>query len=55
MTTTLIMCLPAVADTRWQDEIKAARELEYSWLMSAECEALLARKEIKLVRWSKLD
>ena len=52
MMTTLIMCHPAVADNSWQDEIKAAREIEYSWLMSDEFKTLLEQKEIRLIRWS---
>ena len=54
MMTTLIMCHPAVADNSWQDEIKAAREIEYNWLMSAEFESLLLKHKVRLVRWSEL-
>ena len=54
MSTTLIMCHPAVADTSWQDEIKGAREREYEWLMSHQFEDLLQQNEVRLVRWSDI-
>ena len=49
---TLIMCHPAVAQNDWQDEIKAAREVEYQWLTSAAFGEMLAKYHVKLVRWS---
>lgn len=51
---TLIMCHPAVADKSWQDEIKAAREIEYNWLMSNAFENLLEEYEVRLVKWSDM-
>ncbi|WP_417466289.1 ChbG/HpnK family deacetylase [Kordiimonas sp.] len=52
LSTTLIMCHPAVPDNSWQDEIKVARETEYTWLMSHEFSELIQRKDVKLVNWS---
>ncbi|WP_201532577.1 ChbG/HpnK family deacetylase [Psychrobacter ciconiae] len=52
--TTLIMCHPAVAGHDWQDEIKAAREREFAWLMSYEFEQLLEDYQVRLVKWSEL-
>lgn len=52
MSTTLIMCHPAVADNSWQDEIKVAREHEYDWLVSRQFEDLLQQNEVRLMRWS---
>lgn len=52
ISTTLIMCHPAVPDSSWQDEIKVARETEYNWLMSHEFEKLIQRENVKLVNWS---
>ena len=54
---TLIMCHPAVPESRsnsWQDDIKAAREIEYKWLISDEFAELLAQYEVKLMRWSDI-
>lgn len=55
LSTTLIMCHPAVPDINWQDEIKDAREREYEWLMSPQFEDLLQQHEVKLVRWSDVS
>ena len=57
LTPTLIMCHPAVPDNAshsWQDDIKAAREIEYKWLISEEFAELLAQYEVKLMRWSDI-
>lgn len=54
LTTTLIMCHPAVPATNWQDDIKAAREREYEWLMSHQFEQLLEEYDVRLVRWSDM-
>lgn len=54
---TLIMCHPALPDNGsndWQDEIKAARELEYEWLISTELEDLLHKYQVRLLRWSDI-
>lgn len=54
---TLIMCHPAVPDNTnngWQDEIKAARELEYEWLVSSEFADLLHKHNVRLLRWSDM-
>jgi predicted glycoside hydrolase/deacetylase ChbG (UPF0249 family) len=53
LTTTLIMCHPAVPATGWQDDIKVAREREYEWLMSHRFEELLQQQDVRLVRWSE--
>lgn len=53
LTTTVIMCHPAVPATNWHDAIKAAREREYEWLMSHQFERLLEQNEVRLVRWSE--
>ena len=53
--TTLIMCHPAVPENgsnNWQDEIKAAREIEFNWMTSHEFEDLLHKYNVKLLRWS---
>ena len=52
--TTLLMCHPAVPMGMWQDDIKAAREREYEWLMSGEFEALLEKHEVRLLKWSDI-
>lgn len=52
LSTTLIMCHPAIKANDWQDEIKDAREREYEWLMSRQFEDLLQQHEVRLVRWS---
>lgn len=52
LSSTLIMCHPAIPDNNWQDDIKSARELEYKWLISSEFEELLERYQVKLLRWS---
>lgn len=49
---TLIMCHPAVPSNSWQDEIKAAREIEFDWLKSHDFEDLLHKYNVKLLRWS---
>ncbi len=54
LSTTLIMCHPAVANNSWQDEIKMAREREYDWLISHQFEDLLQQNEVRLVRWSDI-
>ncbi|MGP9687527.1 ChbG/HpnK family deacetylase [Psychrobacter sp. AOP22-C1-C5] len=54
LSATLIMCHPAVPDNSWQDDIKQAREREYSWLMSNQFEQLLQQHNVKLVRWSDI-
>ncbi|WP_170231068.1 ChbG/HpnK family deacetylase [Psychrobacter frigidicola] len=51
---TLIMCHPAVPAANWQDDIKAAREREFEWLMSRQFEQLLQEYEVRLVRWSDI-
>ncbi|WP_201526067.1 MULTISPECIES: ChbG/HpnK family deacetylase [Psychrobacter] len=51
---TLIMCHPAVPASHWQDDIKAAREREFEWLMSRQFEQLLHQYEVRLVRWSDI-
>lgn len=53
LSTTLIMCHPAIPDNGWQDEIKTAREIEYNWLMSDAFEVLLQKHDVRLVRWSE--
>lgn len=53
ITTTAIMCHPAVPNTAWEDEIKAAREREFAWLMSQPFERLLAKYDVRLVTWSE--
>jgi len=52
LSTTLVMCHPAVPDSSWQDDIKQAREHEYEWLMSHQFEKLLQKHDVRLVRWS---
>ncbi len=52
--TSVIMCHPAVPASDWQDEIKAAREREFEWLMSHEFEDLLQQNEVRLVNWSDI-
>lgn len=47
----LIMCHPAKPASNWQDEIKAARELEYHWLMSATFQSLCDQHNIEIVGW----
>ena len=54
LSSTLIMCHPAVPDNNWQDDIKAARELEYQWLISNDFEALLDKHQVRLLRWSDM-
>ena len=54
VTTTLLMCHPAMPDNSWQDEIKGAREREFAWLMSRQFEDLLQQHDIRLVRWSDI-
>ncbi|MBU5615890.1 ChbG/HpnK family deacetylase [Psychrobacter sp. TAE2020] len=54
VTTTLLMCHPAVPDNSWQDEIKGAREREFAWLMSNQFEDLLQQQQVRLVRWSDI-
>ena len=49
------MCHPAVPENgsnNWQDEIKAAREIEFNWMTSHEFEDLLHKYNVKLLRWS---
>lgn len=53
LSTTLIMCHPAIPDNGWQDAIKTAREIEYNWLMSDAFEVLLQKHDVRLVRWSE--
>lgn len=52
--TTLIMCHPAAPNDGWQDNIKAAREREFEWLMSHQFEHLLERLHIRLIKWSDM-
>ena len=47
----LIMCHPAKPNDSWQDEIKAAREIEYQWLMSDAFSALCDAHNIEIVGW----
>lgn len=54
LTPTLIMCHPAVPASNWQDDIKAAREREFEWLMSHQFEQLLHEYEVRLVKWSDI-
>lgn len=54
LSTTLIMCHPAVPNNSWQDEIKVAREREYEWLMSNKFEDLLQQYNVRLVKWSEI-
>lgn len=54
LTSTLIMCHPAVPNDGWQDDIKQARELEYQWLMSDQFSQLLQQHEVRLIRWSDI-
>ena len=54
VTTTLIMCHPAIPANHWQDEIKIAREHEYEWLMSHQFEQLLYDYDVRLLRWSDI-
>lgn len=51
--TTLIMCHPAIPDDSWQDEIKAAREIEYQWMMSEGFASLLEESKVNLIGWSE--
>lgn len=51
---TLIMCHPAAPYHNWQDDIKAAREMEYQWLISAEFKDLSAKYNVRLMRWSDM-
>ena len=54
---TLIMCHPAVPENgsnNWEDEIKAAREMEYDWLISHEFEDLLHKYNVRLLSWSDI-
>ena len=54
---TLIMCHPAIPDNAsnsWQDDIKAAREIEYEWLMSDAFKDLLHKHNVRLMRWSDM-
>ncbi|WP_296243823.1 MULTISPECIES: ChbG/HpnK family deacetylase [unclassified Psychrobacter] len=54
---TLIMCHPAVPDNAshsWQDDIKAAREIEYEWLISDAFKNLLHKHNVRLMRWSDM-
>ncbi len=53
LTTTLIMCHPAIPNGSWQDDIKQAREHEYEWLMSHQFEELLLKYDVRLLRWSE--
>lgn len=50
----LIMCHPAKPNTHWNDEIKAAREIEYRWLMSDAFNALCDEYNIEIVGWRHL-
>lgn len=54
VTTTLIMCHPAVPNDGWTDDIKTAREREFEWLMSHRFEALLEHLHVRLVKWSDM-
>ena len=47
----LIMCHPAKPNNSWQDEIKAAREIEYHWLISDGFQALCDEHNIEIVGW----
>lgn len=54
---TLIMCHPAIPDNAsnsWQDDIKAAREIEYEWLISDAFKDLLHKYNVRLMRWSDM-
>ena len=54
---TLIMCHPAVPENGHngrEDEIKAAREIEYKWLISDEFGYLLHKYNVRLLRWSDI-
>ena len=55
LTTTLIMCHPAIPANDWQDEIKRAREHEYEWLMSHKFEQLLDDYNVRLLHWSEIS
>ncbi|CAM4199949.1 ChbG/HpnK family deacetylase [Psychrobacter arenosus] len=48
---TLIMCHPALPNNNWEDEIKAAREQEYAWLMSDTFAALCQKYQVVPVGW----
>jgi predicted glycoside hydrolase/deacetylase ChbG (UPF0249 family) len=48
---TLIMCHPAIPNNGWEDEIKAAREQEYAWLMSDTFAALCQKYQVVPVGW----
>lgn len=52
LSSTLIMCHPAVPDSSWQDDIKEAREREHDWLMSPQFGQLLQQHDVRLIRWS---
>lgn len=54
LVTTLIMCHPAIPNDQWRDDIKAAREREFNWLMSHEFEHLLEDHQVRLVKWSDI-
>lgn len=47
----LIMCHPAIPNNGWEDEIKAAREQEYHWLMSDAFAALCQKYQVLPVGW----
>lgn len=54
---TLIMCHPAIPDNAsnsWQDDVKAAREIEYEWLISDAFKDLLHEHNVRLMRWSDM-
>ncbi|GAA0804082.1 ChbG/HpnK family deacetylase [Psychrobacter piscatorii] len=55
---TLIMCHPAVPENgcnSWEDEIKAARDIEYKWLISDGFKDLLDKYNVRLLRWSDIS
>ena len=50
----VLMCHPAVSDTGWQDDIKAAREREWQWLGSAEFAELWQRQQCRPQSWASM-
>ena len=51
---TLIMCHPAVPRTDWQDDIKAAREAEWRFLLSDDFAALWQAHGCQAQSWAEL-
>lgn len=52
---TVIMCHPAQPDTAWTDDIYAARQMEYQWLLSDEFITLWQQYQCQAQSWHQLS